>query len=96
MFIHTIVLSSHPYDGNQRYRVEGCGDSNRRHEVFGSRRMDIPCRGRGQRKEEVSRTGEKMQWKDKIQTSEEITIRRGRHCHEKQRVRLRHWKLKGQ
>jgi len=45
VFIHTIVLFSHPYNGNQRYRVEGGGGSNRRHKVFRSQRIDMPCRG---------------------------------------------------
>lgn len=66
------------------------------HEVLGSQRMYMPCRGKSQQKEEGSRSREKMQWKDRIQTSEETTIGKGGHCDEKEWGSLRHWKLKRQ
>ena len=82
----------HPYNGNQRYRVEGCGGSHGRHEVFRSQRNDMPCRGSGQQKEDVSRTGDKMQSRARTQKAGAITIRTDRHRDKKPSVRLRCWK----
>lgn len=79
--------------------MEGCGGNNRRHDILGSQKMEMPCSqgsAKGGRLQLLSRRGRRKCNGERTQTPEENTIRRGRLCGQKQRVTLRHWKLKKQ
>lgn len=54
----------------------------------------MPWRGRGQQKRKFLDLGRGCNGKIG-QTSEEITVRTGRPCDEKQKMDLRHWKPRG-